>query len=85
MPVALHFAAQRRVLPEVMLGRGIGGVSYTTLAEVWAGRALAELRADLIQDHRVTVSIASAFPTDTLATTGVSTKVQSADPSGSWW
>jgi hypothetical protein len=50
VPVALHFAAQRRVLPEVMFGRGIGGVSYTTSAEVRCRRALVELFADLIKD-----------------------------------
>ena len=49
MPVALHFAEQRWVLPEEMLGRGIGGFSYTTSAEVRAGRALAELFADLME------------------------------------
>ena len=46
--LALHLAVQRRVLPEVMFGRGIDGFSYTTSAEVQAGPT-AELFADLTE------------------------------------
>ncbi len=46
---ALHLAVQRRVLPEMMFGRGIWQVSYITSAEVHGRRALAELFADLME------------------------------------
>ena len=47
---ALHFAVQRRALPEMMFGRGIDGFSYITSAEGRVGRTVAELFADLTKD-----------------------------------
>jgi hypothetical protein len=49
-PLALHFAVQRRALPEMTFGRGIDGFSYITSAEGRARRLLAQLFADLIKD-----------------------------------
>ena len=48
-PRALHLALQRFVLPERMFGRGMTILPYVTFAQVRAGRALAELFADLIK------------------------------------
>jgi hypothetical protein len=50
-------AAQRCVLPEVMFGRGIRQFSYITSAEGLAGRAVAELFADLIKDMAIVEQI----------------------------
>ena len=47
--LALHLAVQRRVLPEVMFGRGIDGFSYTTSAEVQAGPTAAEFCGGLME------------------------------------
>ena len=58
---ALHLAVQRWVLPEVMFGRGIDGFSYTTSAEVRAGRTAAELFADLTEGAPATIATCFHF------------------------
>jgi hypothetical protein len=59
-PLALHLAVQRRVLPEMMFGRGIDGFSYIRSAEGRAGRTVAQLFADLIEVSAL-ATIATCF------------------------